>query len=157
MALAFLVSCLISVASFNDWIWRVFMTNSALNYSDMLSSLLPPCPVAPVLWASSAPCPPSVPRIPSATRTASLYVQKESFSKCRNTDFLTQADYFKAPTPTLVWNSALCFSLLLFQLFQLKLLVVLVTVRDVAFPHRQPVCMGPSPTITAALFKAFLI
>lgn len=41
MALAFLVSCLISAASFHDRTWRVFMTNSTLNCSDMLSSLLP--------------------------------------------------------------------------------------------------------------------
>lgn len=92
MALAFLVSCLISVASFHDWMWKVFMTNSALNYSDVLSFLLPPCPLVPGLQAI-APCPPSVPHGASATGMASLCAPKESIPKCLSTAFFTQVDY----------------------------------------------------------------
>lgn len=101
MALAFLVSCLISAASFHDRTWRVFMTNSALNFSDMLSFLLPLCPLALGLQAS-APCPPSVPQGPSATRTASLCVPKESIPKCLNTASFTQVVYlWRAPIPVI--------------------------------------------------------
>lgn len=155
MALAFLVSCLISAASFHDRTWRVFMTNSALNYSDMLSFLLPPCPVAPGLWASSGPCPPSVPHGPSAAGMASLVCAEGELPRMPEYSRLYPSLLLQGTDSHLVLNSVLRFSLLPFQ--PLKLLVVLVTVGEVAFPHCRPVCVGLSQPITTALFKALLI
>ena len=154
-ALAFLVSCLIFAASLHDQTWRMFTTNSALTYSDVLSFLLLHCPVAPGLWASSAPSPPLVPHGPGATGTAPLCMLQESFPKCLNAASFTQNWWLQGADAHL--GTQLCTLVFVSSLPAAKAPCSLGNCRGCRLPSPPLLCTGLSQTISTAFFKALLI